>query len=85
MPVLNIKDDEAYALASEIAKLTGKSLTRVVKDALQAEKNRLTPVPTIDWERVRVILDHVDSLPVLDDRPVEETIEQLYDENGLWK
>jgi antitoxin VapB len=37
LPALNIKDPEAYKLAKEIAQLTGKSLTRVVIDALRKE------------------------------------------------
>lgn len=39
---MNIKSDEAYALASEIAGLTGVSLTQAVVDALRAHKSRLT-------------------------------------------
>ena len=36
---LNIKDPEAYQLASEIARHTGKTLTRVVVDALKHERS----------------------------------------------
>jgi antitoxin VapB len=34
---LNIKNAEAYALASELARLTGNSMTTVVLEALQKE------------------------------------------------
>ncbi|HUI60252.1 MAG TPA: type II toxin-antitoxin system VapB family antitoxin [Steroidobacteraceae bacterium] len=37
---LNIKSDEAYRLASRLAKLTGKSLTTVVTDALRENVER---------------------------------------------
>lgn len=39
---MNIKSDEAYALASEIAAGTGASLTQVVIDALRARHRELT-------------------------------------------
>jgi hypothetical protein len=39
---LNIKSDEAYALATEISKRTGRSLSLVVTDALRQSKRRLT-------------------------------------------
>ncbi len=41
---LNIKSDDAYALASELAQLTGESLTgavtRVLREAVEREKRR---------------------------------------------
>lgn len=41
---LNIKSDDAYALASELAQLTGESLTgavtRVLREAVEQEKRR---------------------------------------------
>ena len=39
---LNIKSDEAYELASDIARRTGKNLTLVVTDALRAIHVELT-------------------------------------------
>lgn len=38
----NIKSDEADALASEIAAMSGTSLTQTVLDALRASKRELT-------------------------------------------
>ena len=38
---LNIKNDEAHELAGKLAKLTGKSMTAVVLDALRAQLNQL--------------------------------------------
>ena len=37
---LNIKSEDAYRLASRLAKLTGKSLTTVVTDALRDTLDR---------------------------------------------
>lgn len=48
---LNIKDPSAYQLATEIAEVTGKSLTRVVVDSLQHEKERLLQERRIDVKR----------------------------------
>jgi antitoxin VapB len=81
---LNIKDPEAYQLASEIAQLTGKTLTRVVVDALRHEKERLKPVPQqIDMAKVQQI--QIRAMPEADPRPAEEIIDDMYDENGLPK
>ena len=38
---MNIKSDEAYALASELASKAGISLTQVVLDALRAHRKRM--------------------------------------------
>ncbi|MBY0283584.1 MAG: type II toxin-antitoxin system VapB family antitoxin [Sphingomonas sp.] len=39
---MNIKSDEAYALATEIAGRTGETLTQVVLEALRARQRALT-------------------------------------------
>jgi antitoxin VapB len=38
---LNIKNQEAHEMAAELAKLTGKSMTAVVIDALRAQLKQL--------------------------------------------
>ena len=81
---LNIKDPEAYQLASEIAQLTGKTLTRVVVDALKHEKQALKPAPKeIDIARVHQILAQMHSMPEADPRSAGEILEEFYDEHGL--
>lgn len=40
MAILNIKDPEAHALASELARRTGQNLTQVVKEALRDRLHR---------------------------------------------
>lgn len=39
---MNIKSDEAYAIASELAELAGTSLTQAVLDALRARQKELS-------------------------------------------
>jgi antitoxin VapB len=83
---LNIKDPEAYQLASEIAQLTGKTLTRVVVDALRHEKQTLKLEPEeINVARVRQILAQMHSMPEADPRSAEKILDDLYDEHGLPK
>ena len=84
MPVLNIKDAEAYRLASKISAITGKSLTRVVLDALRAESERVRP-PVPDLARARRILAEANNLPILDGRSGNEILADLYDGKGLIK
>ena len=84
MPVLNIKDAEAYRLAHRIAEITGKSLTRVVIDALRAEDERIGP-PLPDLSQARKILAEINRLPIRDGRSGEEILAEFYDEHGLIK
>jgi antitoxin VapB len=86
MPVtpLNIKDPEAYRLATEIAQLTGKTLTRVVVDALTHERQALKTSPEqIDMQKVEQILTRLHSMTDVDPRPASEIVRELYDEHGL--
>jgi antitoxin VapB len=84
VPVLNIKDPEAYNLALAVASATGKSLTRVVVDALRAEKERIEP-REIDVAKVYKILAEFDGMPDLDPRSSQQIVADLYDEQGLPK
>lgn len=81
---LNIKDPEAYRLAAEIAAFTGKTLTRVVVDALKHEKEALKPtLQQIDMTKVHAILSGFDLRRQPGERPVDEILKELYDERGL--
>ena len=80
MPVLNIKDPEAHRLASEIAQKTGKSLTRVVVDALRIERALTEPRP-VDRVWLKNLQGRVAAIPKVEHGTPEEIIG--YDENGL--
>jgi antitoxin VapB len=79
---LNIKDEEAHALARELAEATGESLTRAVKISIEERLTRIRhlKVPRLADQLDRIALDCA-SLPMLDPRPADEIIG--YDESGL--
>ncbi len=79
---LNIKNDEAYELASEIAKLTGKSLTLVVTEALRSSKRMMTRAEvTSKWDAIEEDNKNRWKEPFLSTRHGD----LLYDEKGLPK
>jgi len=82
--VLNIKDGEAHALAAELARRTGHSLTQVVKEALRDRLDReRTNKRRADRlvERAMELGRRISSRLVLDPRSPEEIIG--YDESGV--
>ena len=82
MPI-SIKNEETEQLARELAKETGETITEVIKKSLQDRLQRVRGrrhaqrVP----EEVADILQRMDALPTLDNRPEDEILG--YDENGL--
>lgn len=75
---MNIKSDEAYALAAEVAGLEKTSLTQAVIGALRARKRELTKEER--FERAMAIAR--DTAARLGPNPVDHG-ELLYDERGL--
>ena len=85
---LNIKNEEAYRLAKEIADRNGEILTeavtRALRDRLDRERAQEQDRAETKAERLaklREVVRRFDTLPVLDDRAPDEIIG--YDENGL--
>lgn len=79
---LNIKDEEAHALARELAEATGESLTRAVKISIEERLARVRHLKVLRLadQLDRIALDCA-SLPVLDPRTADEILG--YDEMGL--
>lgn len=80
---LNIKDPEAHRLAQAIARVTGESMTSVVKEALRERYARI--------ERrkgnasVEELLAIADQAAAHVKRPYADHARLLYDNNGLPK
>jgi antitoxin VapB len=87
MPMTATLPTDPYTerLAREVARVTGKPLQTVLRDAIAAAANAVGvwPLPrrSVDMDRVRAILARVDALPVLDRRTADEIIG--YDKLGL--
>lgn len=80
---LNIRNPETERLAADLARLTGKTKTQVVTEALRDRLERLQRRRT--GRRLADELDqiarHCAGLHVLDDRAADEVLG--YDEHGL--
>lgn len=86
LPVaINLKSERADRLARELAALTGETLTDAVTTALDERLTRERKFRGDDRERRRRaaqrIVEHFNSLPVLDDRTADEIIG--YGDDGL--
>jgi antitoxin VapB len=82
---LNIKDGEAYDLASEIAGLRGGTLTAAVLSALRREAEVARKEQTRE-ARIKALLDLGRRYSELRDRDTRTPDEIIgYDENGLPK
>ena len=79
---MNIKSDEAYALATEIAGRTGETLTQVVLEALRARQRELTKA-----ERLEAVMEICrDARSRMSPELLAlDMDEYLYDERGLPK
>ena len=80
---LNIKDDDTHTLAKRLASLTGESMAKAVKRAIQeklAQVEKMRGGPPLADELDRIAL-YCASLPRRDERSDDEIIG--YDESGL--
>jgi antitoxin VapB len=80
---LNIKNDEAHRLASELARLTGESLTTAVTAALRErlDRERMRRGRIRVAKRLMAIGARYAALPDTGPETPDETLN--YDENGL--
>lgn len=78
-------DPDTERLAREVARVTGKPLRAVLREAIAATAKAAGVVPSprrsVDMDEVRAILARVDALPVLDRRTADEIVG--YDKFGL--
>lgn len=79
---LNIKNAEAHRLATELAQITGKTLTRAVTDALRAELSRETTTPNPKADRLLAIGRDC-AARMVDPYRSRDHGDLLYDEKGL--
>jgi antitoxin VapB len=83
MPSLNIKNPEAHRLAAAITRETGKTLTRVVIEALREPFERLpSRQGKAGLEELRAIAKRAAASV---ERPYPDHAAFLYDEHGLPK
>jgi antitoxin VapB len=78
---LNIKSDDAYAMASELATLTGESLTTAVTEAIRQRLER----ERAKAAKMRKILVLAAEIRAHIREPVSSDHSWLYDEDGLPK
>lgn len=81
---LSLKDPETDALARQVARLTGETLTQAIRTSLaeRLERERLKRGETTDLrDEIDEIVRRFNALPVFDTRSADEIIG--YDENGL--
>jgi antitoxin VapB len=81
---LSLKDPETDALARQVARLTGESLTEAVRTALRErlrnEQLKRGRKP-FDRAQIEALIDRFAALPVLDNRSEDEILG--YDEHGI--
>ena len=79
---MNIKSEEAYAIASELASNTGESLTHIVLEALRARKRELSKAKKVE----EIMEDCRETAAMMSPETLALDIDEyLYDENGLPK
>jgi antitoxin VapB len=81
---LNIKNEDAYRLASRLSELTGESLTSVVIKALRTELERRERELDVEAEVDRIMAIAKDIRAHMRE-PVSSDASWMYDEDGLPK
>jgi antitoxin VapB len=89
MGALNIKDEDVAAKARKLAKLTGKSITDAVAEALDKSLRTAEHHAKLDREAREREVDEIvkrfqASIPP-DAPSIQEIMEDMYDEHGLPK
>jgi antitoxin VapB len=82
---LNIKSDDAYALATRLSELTGESLTSVVTTALRERLEREEKLRDRAARKARIMAIAAEIREHMDKPLPSSDHSWLYDENGLPK
>ena len=84
MPQLNIKNERAHELASRLSRLSGKSMSECIVDALEEKLDRERRLKgQFDREaEVERVVRRFDARAAKDPRPTGEIVDDLYDEAG---
>jgi hypothetical protein len=77
---LYLKDPEVDALARELARIEGKSITETVRDALMERRAEILADRERRDRKIRALWVEIDQEPDLDTRDHDEI---LYDEDGV--
>ena len=82
---LNIKDERTVALARDLAKQFGKSVTEVVREALEEKNRRREKEIARKLKRVGKILEGIREHwnPETHHMTSKELMDSIYDEDGL--
>jgi antitoxin VapB len=84
MPSLNIKNEETYRLAQELARQNGESMTAAVTIALKERLERQKPNPKAGLAKWLTELSKRTAPLMNDGRTSKELMDELYDpETGL--
>ena len=81
---LNIKNEETHRLATELARLTGVSITEAVTKALMDQLDRLEVTRQARYERLREMIRETSALMSPETKLLDHG-ELLYGEDGLPK
>jgi hypothetical protein len=80
---LNIKNEEVVALVKKLAARRGTDMTEAIKRAVMRELAADERVDEREYARriqaIRKIQEEFAKLPVLDPRPVQEIIDEMYE------
>jgi len=76
---LNIKNEEVVALVKELATRRGTDMTEAIRQAVQHELDADREAVERRIAAMHAIAERVAALPVLDPRPVEQIIDEMYE------
>lgn len=81
---LNIKNERVHRLAREAARRSGKSQTSVIEEALERYLAALSTPDEARRDRLHALMADIRASVTDEDRAaLQQTMDEMYDENGL--